>query len=82
MHLFGEQEGVDCNSTEGMNWCKKAIANRNSDAKAYQAICLLHGYGDDIEKNFDSGYEQLVESYHEGSYFAAYKLGTNCHGFR
>lgn len=85
-HLFGEQEGVDCDPTEGMNWCKKAIANRNSDAKAYQAICLLHGYGDDIEKNFDSGYEQLVESYHEESYFAAYKLGSyylaGVHGFR
>ena len=75
-YLFGEQEGVDSDITEGMNWCKKAIARGNSDAKAYEAICLLHGYGDDIEKNFDSGYQLLVGAYHEGSAFAAYKLGS------
>mmetsp|Transcript_38161 Transcript_38161/g.80304 ORF Transcript_38161/g.80304 Transcript_38161/m.80304 type:complete len:295 (+) Transcript_38161:61-945(+) len=83
-HVFGEQEGMECDEIEGYRWCERAAEKGNVSGMAYQGMCLLHGYG--IEKDRYEGFELLVDAANEGSAFAAYKLGSfyyaGVHGFK
>ena len=71
--LFGEQEGFEFEDElneqerieDGYRLCKESAEKGHCDGMAYQAICLLFGYG--IEKDGEEGQELLVEAAVEGS---------------
>ena len=64
-HLFGEQEGFDCDSTEGYYWSEKAADAGDADGMAYQGLYLLNGHG--VERNRNEAFELLVDAANEGS---------------
>lgn len=83
-YLFGEKDELECDPEQGYEWSKKASDQGDCNGTALEAICLLHGYG--VEKNWEDGFELLIEAATDGSGFAAYKLGSyylaGVHGFR
>ena len=67
-HLLNEAEGMKGNVTEGYDWCKKAADGGDCNGMAYQAIWLIHGNDEKKrEKNWNGGFELLVEAANEGS---------------
>ena len=65
-HLLNEADEMKGNATEGYDWCKKAADGGDCNGMAYQAIWLIHG-NDETEKNWNGGFELLVEAANEGS---------------
>jgi TPR repeat protein len=73
-YLFGEEDGIDCDTKRGIELCQAADLLGDCNAKALLGLCLLQGYG--VEKDREEGFAQLVEAACDGSTFAAYKLGS------
>lgn len=59
-YLFGEQDGVDLDLSEGYFWSKKAGDEDSMTGKAYQGFCLVRGLG--VERDWEDGYELLIEA--------------------
>ena len=64
-YIFGEKEGVDGDEFEAFKWCKQAADAGDVDGIAYLGYCYIHGFG--VERNFDDGFELLVDASGEGS---------------
>jgi len=57
--LFGEQNGVERDTSKGYYWCKLAADQDDVVANAYLGYCLIRGLG--VEPDWEDGYELLVE---------------------